>query len=72
MQEETAAGIGERGIGRGDHFFTDGTTSYLDGSDEIAMEAPSSAPAPLQVSLVTCGFEDQTCGPVARSYSSLD
>ena len=48
------------------------TTSYLDGSDEIAMEAPSSAPEPHQVNLTTYRFADPTSGPVARSHSSLD
>ena len=44
----------------------------LDGSDEIAMEAPSSALQPHQVSVITCGFADPTIGTMARSHSSLD
>ena len=42
-----------------------------DGSDEIAMEAPSSALQPHQVSVITCGLADSTSGTVARSHSSL-
>ena len=41
-------------------------------SDEIAMEAPLSAPRPRQVSHITCGFAGPTSGPVARSHRSLD
>ena len=36
------------------------------------MEAPSSAPAPRQVSGMTCRFAGPTSGTVARAYSSLD
>ena len=45
---------------------------YLDGSDEIAMEAASGAREPRQVSLITCSFAGPTSGTVARSHSSLD
>ena len=45
--------------------FTDGTTSYLDGSDEIAMEHPSSAPKPHQVSRMTCRLAGGSVGDAA-------
>ena len=43
----------------------------LDGSDEIAMEAPSSAPQPRQVSGTTCAMAGPISGTVARSRGSL-
>ena len=47
-------------------------TFPLDGSDKIAMAASSSAPAPLQVSLIMYCFEHPTSGPVTRSHSSVN
>ena len=44
----------------------------MDCSDDLAMEAPSSAPTPHQVSRMTCGFAGSTSGTVARTQSSLD
>ena len=44
----------------------------MDGSDEIAMEAPSSAREPHQVSCLTCRFAGPTSAIMARAHSSLD
>ena len=44
----------------------------MDGCDEIAMHGSSSAPAPHQVSRMTCGVAGPTSGIVARAYSLLD
>jgi hypothetical protein len=54
------------------HMGRNPTWNLLDGSDEIAMAASSSARDPHQVSLMSCGFAVPTSGPVARSHRSLD
>ena len=53
-------------------FLQMGGKTYLDGSDDLAMEAPSSAPAPRQVSRSTWRFAGPTSGTVAHTHSSLD